>query len=90
MATTGPPTQAKPANNQRPSGYGNLMLALNIYNTTSVQERLMRRAAASARLAEAVARSSANELSEPNHEDNDVQDLDDFMKATSSCLRSML
>lgn len=65
------------------------MLALNIYDTTSVQERLLRRAAASVRSAEAVDQSSTNKLSGANHKDKDFQDLDDFMKA-SSCLRSML
>ncbi|KAM0213552.1 hypothetical protein ACHAQI_004199 [Fusarium lateritium] len=90
MATDGPSTQAKPASNQKSSMHGSLMLALNIYDTTSVQERLMRRAAASVRSTQTVDRSSTNMLSETNHEDNDVQDLDDFMKATSYCLRSML
>ncbi|KAM0219788.1 hypothetical protein ACHAPQ_004226 [Fusarium lateritium] len=90
MATDGPSTQAKPANNQKPFVHGSLMLALNIYDTTSVQERLMRRAAASVRSTKAIDRSSTNKLRETNHEDNDVQDLDDFMNATSYCLRSML
>jgi hypothetical protein len=65
------------------------MLALDIYDTTSIQERLLRRAAASVRSAEAVDQSSTNKLSGANHEDNDIQDLEDFMKA-SSWLRSML
>ncbi|CAJ0550381.1 Ff.00g103110.m01.CDS01 [Fusarium sp. VM40] len=88
MATSRSSTQAKPANNQKPPGPRSLMLALNIHDTTSVQERLMRRAAASVRPAEAVDQSSKNKLSEANHDDNNVQDLDDFMKA-ASCLQSM-
>ncbi|KAM0352949.1 hypothetical protein ACHAPU_001833 [Fusarium lateritium] len=93
MASTAATTQAEPASNQKLSGTHSFMLALYIYDTTSVQERLLWRATAIVGSVETAEHSSASKLAETNcndnNDDDNVRDLDDVM-GFSSCLRSML
>ncbi|KAF5667646.1 hypothetical protein FHETE_5704 [Fusarium heterosporum] len=93
MASAAAPTQARPASNKELSGSRSATLSSYIYDTTSVQERLLWRTAASMGSVETAEQSAANKLAEiecnDNNDDDHIRDLDNIMKS-SSCLRSML
>ncbi|KAF4999811.1 hypothetical protein FGRMN_2191 [Fusarium graminum] len=93
MASAAAPNQAESASNQELSGSRGFMLSSYIYDTTSVQERLLWRTTASMGSVETTGQSAANKLAETecnnNNYDDHIRDLDDVMKS-NSCLRSML
>ncbi|KAF4451389.1 hypothetical protein F53441_5655 [Fusarium austroafricanum] len=80
MASVEPSFRAGTTSNKEHSEPCGRMLMLYIYDTSSVQEKLLRRAEASPTQTDR----TPERKSDPNHEHDDIRDLELVMKGSSS------